>query len=312
MAHVSVCFPQWWEGQLERAYYIYRARCLLDLPEAQGVGRTRTTPTFLEGRLAAGHRGPTVELSGIRRASHKQRKRGRSQRDEVDGERNAVLAYVIQDLPRNLFNNFMEDVHLPFAMEFVIRHRPLPLGAMSGLSAPGVPGALHGPALSRVLTSPSPTTSDGHGPPSPAVSLPPPPRPLPPHYLLSPPAPPLTIPPPPSAYVPAPPRPPPHHTSPHMPPVYQPPRLSVLPAHPSHLLSPPPPPHYNQVFQGLSAGQPPSMPAFAPLPFPQPPSYPPPPLFAPPPPRPIMSHHYQMTAAPMHGPPYPPPPPRSR
>lgn len=109
---------QWWEGELQRAYALYRARRVHEDSTTQQQAPGALVPAYLTGRVERSERLPSVTLQlgaddGKRaaRGSVKRSKGGKGGQPLEEEEKSATLKYVTHDLVRELYLELMEGFH---------------------------------------------------------------------------------------------------------------------------------------------------------------------------------------------------------
>ena len=114
MACRCCCGWQWWKGELERRYLLYRARCLHDAHTTHQHTPTAPVPALLKGRVAAGHALPSVETAPQQsQAGASGQGRASTEAAHADEERHAVLQYVVTQLNEQLFTELVKGFHVP-------------------------------------------------------------------------------------------------------------------------------------------------------------------------------------------------------
>ncbi len=115
----SFIFPalQWYEGELQRAALLSKARAVVDATESiskapEKVGakteaeaqaaREEAAPAYLRGRVGRGEALPWVEVEEGQAG----------QTEEEEEERRAVLEYAVKDMPEDLHVELMEGLRL--------------------------------------------------------------------------------------------------------------------------------------------------------------------------------------------------------
>jgi hypothetical protein len=113
-----VMFVQWWEGELERAYYIHRARRMHEDGISRQQAPTATVPAYVRTRVGRKKRFPRVHVIGENggRATRASAKRGRGATgeepsEEEEKEKGAMLKYVIHDLAQELYTELFAGFH---------------------------------------------------------------------------------------------------------------------------------------------------------------------------------------------------------
>lgn len=114
-----ISFPpwQWWEGELQRAYALYRARRVHEDSTTHQHAPGAVVPAYLMGRVERGERLPSVAVQlgaddGKRaaRGSAKRSKDGKGGQP-LEEEKSTTLKYVTHDLVRELYFELMEGFH---------------------------------------------------------------------------------------------------------------------------------------------------------------------------------------------------------
>jgi hypothetical protein len=112
---IPFVFWQWWDGELERAYTLHRARRVHDDSTHRAQASTAEVPAYLRQRIDTGDEMPHVLLSGdngkpTTRALAK-RYRGGTGGELLDEEKGATLEYVMHDLAQELYTELLAGFH---------------------------------------------------------------------------------------------------------------------------------------------------------------------------------------------------------
>lgn len=113
--HDVLCV-QWWEGELERAYSLYRARCLSEIAQTPTAVYKKSVPKYLAQRRGPAPRGQVVSpptgvgLNWSIGKGNEQNGQG-ERRVEAPEEKHANIKYVTQNLPRELFIELIQGFH---------------------------------------------------------------------------------------------------------------------------------------------------------------------------------------------------------
>lgn len=104
---VCICvFLQWWEGELERRFVLYRTRTLLGAYTTHHQAPTHPVPAFLGPRVNAGHALPRVEV--VERDGATTKTAAQEQK-----ERHAMLGLVVKGMSEELFTELMQAFPAP-------------------------------------------------------------------------------------------------------------------------------------------------------------------------------------------------------
>jgi hypothetical protein len=109
---------QWWEGELQRAYVLHKARTLHEDAATRQQAPAAPVPVYLSPRVQGGKRLPQVEVgarqqeeAGTRGAA----KRGTAEEGQEkveDGEEVcAMVGYVVKDLGAELYTELLQGLH---------------------------------------------------------------------------------------------------------------------------------------------------------------------------------------------------------
>jgi hypothetical protein len=107
---------QWWEGELQRAYVLHKARTLHQDATTRQQAPAAPVPAYLSPRVQGGKRLPQVQVRG-RGGSGGPRTRGAAKRGaEEDGQKNeeevcAMVGYVVKDLAAELYTELLQGLH---------------------------------------------------------------------------------------------------------------------------------------------------------------------------------------------------------
>lgn len=114
---------QWYEGEVERAYHLHRARRVCEAHRDHQLFPTAAVPEYVRGRAAAGLQLPEVEVLAMpERPMTRAAKRKRQQREEggqqgpavvSEEERRSTLCWVVEDLNPELYLELMGWLRLP-------------------------------------------------------------------------------------------------------------------------------------------------------------------------------------------------------
>jgi ankyrin repeat protein len=113
---LCVCH-QWWEGELERRYFLQRARCLHDVLREQQATPTAPVPVCLQERKATSQALPQVEVVARQQEEQPAGPSGQEGASieagstEEEEEVHAVLAHVVGLLNEQLFTELMQCLH---------------------------------------------------------------------------------------------------------------------------------------------------------------------------------------------------------
>jgi hypothetical protein len=113
--NLLLCVRQWWEGELERAYALHRARQMHEDSTRRQQAPGGPVPAYLRQRVERKRRLPRVQLqedNGGRatRASAKRRS-GRTDGEASQEEMDAMLKYAVEDLAPELYVELMMGFH---------------------------------------------------------------------------------------------------------------------------------------------------------------------------------------------------------
>jgi hypothetical protein len=123
MDHTSirVSFLQWWEGELERASMIQKARTLHEHTATHQQAPAAPVPAYLRARVQADNAMPSVEVGAIEqdRMGVKRMREGEGgvaarcgNGKVLEGEVGAMVGYVVRDLNGQLYTELMQGLRL--------------------------------------------------------------------------------------------------------------------------------------------------------------------------------------------------------
>jgi hypothetical protein len=108
---------QWWEGELERAYVLHRARRVQQDTTTPQQARAAAVPAYLKARADKGRRLPSVHVQGW--GSRKGPvTRGAAQGhvgeggEQAEKEREAVVRFVVEGLATELYTELIAGFHM--------------------------------------------------------------------------------------------------------------------------------------------------------------------------------------------------------
>jgi hypothetical protein len=112
---------QWWDGELQRAYVLHKARMLHDDTATRQQAPAAPVPAYLSPRVQGGKRLPQVQVRG-RGGSGGPRTRGAAKRgvEEAGGQEKekeeeeevcAMVGYVVKDLAAELYTELLQGLY---------------------------------------------------------------------------------------------------------------------------------------------------------------------------------------------------------
>jgi hypothetical protein len=104
---------QWWEGELQRAYVLHKARTLHEDTTTHQQAPAAPVPAYLRTRVQAGNAMPSVEGGAIAQGGEEgAAKRGREERGQEKAEELcAMVQYVVKDLAAELYVELLQGFH---------------------------------------------------------------------------------------------------------------------------------------------------------------------------------------------------------
>jgi hypothetical protein len=107
---------QWWEGELQRAYVLHKARTLHDVIATRQQAPAAPVPAYLTARVTLGSMLPSVQVvaideAGEEGAAQREREEG-GQAKEEDQEVCAMVRFVVRDLDGHLYTELLEGLKL--------------------------------------------------------------------------------------------------------------------------------------------------------------------------------------------------------
>jgi hypothetical protein len=94
----SVPVLQWWEGELQRAYILHKARTLHEDTATRQHAHAAPVPAYLSPRVQGGKRLPHVQIQGSGGSGGR-----RTREEEKDEEVCAMVGFVVKDLSAELY-----------------------------------------------------------------------------------------------------------------------------------------------------------------------------------------------------------------
>jgi hypothetical protein len=113
---ISLLFPvwQWWDGELERAYALHRARQMHEDSTRRQQAPGGPVPAYLRQRVERKRRLPRVELqedNGGRATRASAKRSGRTDGEASQEEMDAMVKYAVEDLAPELYVELMMGFH---------------------------------------------------------------------------------------------------------------------------------------------------------------------------------------------------------
>lgn len=106
---VNACSLQWWEGEMERAYVLHKARALHDDTTTRQQAPEAPLPAYLQGRVASTSLLPQVDVLDVQKEGQQDGKTGQIRALSLDEEGMcAMVGYVVKDLDGHLYKELME------------------------------------------------------------------------------------------------------------------------------------------------------------------------------------------------------------
>jgi hypothetical protein len=107
---------QWWEGELQRAYVLHKARTLHEDTATRQQAPAAPVPAYLTARVQGGKRLPHVQIqasggSGGRRTRGAARRIAERGGEEKDEEVCAMVGFVVKDLSAELYIELLAGFH---------------------------------------------------------------------------------------------------------------------------------------------------------------------------------------------------------
>jgi hypothetical protein len=101
---------QWWEGELQRAYVLHKARTLHDDAATRQQAPAAPVPAYLSARVTPGSMLPSVQVvaideAGEEGAAKREREEGGQAKEE---EMCAMVGFVVRDLDGHLYTELLE------------------------------------------------------------------------------------------------------------------------------------------------------------------------------------------------------------
>lgn len=109
----SVSMMQWWEGEVQRAYVLHKARTLHEAVTTGQHAPSALLPAYLSRRMQEGRVMPSVEVVARQRG----RQKGAVKRARQEGGRGeeeeacAMMGYVVKDLAAELYVELLAGFH---------------------------------------------------------------------------------------------------------------------------------------------------------------------------------------------------------
>jgi hypothetical protein len=104
-------YVQWWEGELQRAYVLHKARTLHEDAATRQQAPAAPVPAYLSPRVQGGSVMPQVDIRG-RGGSGGPRTRAAANRGGEDEEAIcAMVGYVVKDLAAELYIELLQGLH---------------------------------------------------------------------------------------------------------------------------------------------------------------------------------------------------------
>jgi hypothetical protein len=108
---------QWWEGELQRAYVLHKARTLHQDTTTHQQAPAAPVPAYLRTRIQAGKRLPQLKVrdrgssGGPRTRGAAKRGREEERGQEMEEEVGTMVQYVVKDLAAELYVELLEGFH---------------------------------------------------------------------------------------------------------------------------------------------------------------------------------------------------------
>jgi hypothetical protein len=105
---------QWWEGELQRAYVLHKARTLHEDTATRQQAPAAPVPAYLRARVMPGSVLPSVQVVAIDQAGEEgAAKRGRKEGGQAkeEEEKCAMVGFVVKDLAAELYIELLAGFH---------------------------------------------------------------------------------------------------------------------------------------------------------------------------------------------------------